>query len=41
MQTHPDHGAGMAAELFPTDPTGLVEAGRPVVLELAAGTPLT
>ena len=36
----PDHGAGMAAESFPTDPSGLAEAGRPEVLELGHGDTL-
>jgi hypothetical protein len=29
----------MPTESFPTDPSGLPEAGRPVLLELAHGTP--
>ena len=35
METHPDHGAGMAAGEFPRDPSGLPAATRPEVLELA------
>jgi FtsP/CotA-like multicopper oxidase with cupredoxin domain len=39
MQT-PDHAAGMAADEFSTDPSGLPEAGRPRLLELADGDTL-
>jgi FtsP/CotA-like multicopper oxidase with cupredoxin domain len=40
MQTHPDHDPGMADESFPTDPSGLPEAGRPELIELADGDTL-
>jgi FtsP/CotA-like multicopper oxidase with cupredoxin domain len=36
----PEHGAGMAADSFPTDPSGLPEATRPEVLELGHGDTL-
>jgi hypothetical protein len=37
MQQHSDHAQ---RDRFPTDPTGLPEAGRPEVLELADGDTL-
>jgi FtsP/CotA-like multicopper oxidase with cupredoxin domain len=40
MQHHTRPDQPMPAESFPTDPTGLPEAGRPVLLELAHGDTL-
>jgi FtsP/CotA-like multicopper oxidase with cupredoxin domain len=37
VQTRSDHGASMATDEFPTDPSGLAEATRPALLELADG----
>jgi FtsP/CotA-like multicopper oxidase with cupredoxin domain len=40
MQHHPRPDLPTPAESFPTDPTGLPEAGRPALLELAHGDTL-
>ena len=40
MQQHADPGRPAPAEFFPTDPTGLPEATRPELLELANGDDL-
>jgi FtsP/CotA-like multicopper oxidase with cupredoxin domain len=40
VQTPPDHGASMAADEFSRDPSGLPEATRPALLELADGDTL-
>jgi FtsP/CotA-like multicopper oxidase with cupredoxin domain len=42
MQNHRHHRSDVAAstEMFPTDPSGLPEAGRPALLELADGDTL-
>src|SRR5260370_22313073 len=37
MQQPTEHGRPMPAESFPTDPTGLPEAARPPLVELANG----
>jgi FtsP/CotA-like multicopper oxidase with cupredoxin domain len=37
MQQHTQHGSAEPGESFPTDPTGLPEATRPALLELADG----
>ena len=37
MQQHAQPGQPAPAESFPTDPSGLPEATRPAVLELADG----
>jgi FtsP/CotA-like multicopper oxidase with cupredoxin domain len=37
VQTNPPHGDGLGADEFSRDPTGLPEAGRPALLELADG----
>src|SRR5215475_8920143 len=40
MQHHPRPDPPIPAQSFPTDPTGLPEAGRPALLELADGDTL-
>jgi FtsP/CotA-like multicopper oxidase with cupredoxin domain len=40
VQPRPDHGASMAADEFSRDPSGLPEATRPALLELADGDTL-
>src|SRR4051794_28340289 len=40
MQDHTAHGSPGLAESFPTDPTGLPEATRPALVELADGEQL-
>jgi hypothetical protein len=40
MHHHTQPDSPMAPESFPTDPTGLPEAGRPALLELADGDTL-
>ena len=40
MHHHTAHGSPGQAESFPTDPTGLPEAARPTLVELADGDQL-
>ncbi len=40
MHQHTTHGSPQLAESFPTDPTGLPEATRPALVELADGDEL-
>ena len=40
MHHHTPPDPAMSAQSFPTDPSGLPEAGRPVLLELANGDTL-
>jgi FtsP/CotA-like multicopper oxidase with cupredoxin domain len=40
VQGHADHDPDVAAEEFPTDPSGLPEAGRPRLVELGPGDTL-
>jgi FtsP/CotA-like multicopper oxidase with cupredoxin domain len=40
MQPHSDHDDHDPADRFPTDPSGLPEAGRPALLERAGGDTL-